>query len=90
MEIVLQWLDELDDAVFVVVLAAERLRRRCVRVGAVAAAAVATCSAGAWLEWIPVLGLIAAGSVVTAVAVGGFAALAEAISMRSDRARHPG
>jgi len=88
MEIVLQWLDELDDAVFAIALASEGLRRGCIRIGALSAAALAGCSASAALEWVPWLGMIAAGSVVTAVAVGAFAALAEARSVRPGRAEY--
>lgn len=90
MEIVLQWLDELDDAVFAFVLASEKLRRRCFGIGAAAAVAVAGCSAGAHPDWVPLLGLLAVGSVATAVVIGGLVSLAEAISARSDRVRHTG
>ncbi|MFO7286465.1 MAG: hypothetical protein LOD94_14785 [Gammaproteobacteria bacterium] len=88
MEIVLQWLDELDDAVFAIALAAERLRRGCIRIGALSAVALAGCSASAALEWVPLLGAIAAGSVAAAVGIGGFAAFAEAYSVRPGRAEY--
>lgn len=85
MEIVLQWLDELDDAVFALVLAWEQVRRRCVRIGAAAAAGLAGCSAGAAADWTPLLGGIAAASIGAALAGGAFAALAEALTSRSRR-----
>jgi hypothetical protein len=77
MEIVLLWLDDLDDAVFTVVLAWERLRRRFLQLGAASAAALAP-SAIAANDWVLPLASIAASSVTVAVLGAAFAALADA------------
>jgi hypothetical protein len=46
-EIVLQWLDDLDDAVFAAVLAWASLRRKCLGVGLVSSLALASCAGSA-------------------------------------------
>ena len=79
MEIVLQWLDDLDDAVFTVVLAWERIRRRCVQVAAASAAALAA-SAIVAADLILPLAAVAALSVLVGLLGAGLAALAEAIT----------
>jgi len=79
MEIVLQWLDDLDDAVFAVVLAWERLRGRCVQAAAVSGAALAA-SALAAADWILPLAAVAALSVLVGLLGGALAAAAEAVS----------
>lgn len=64
MEVVLLWLDDLDDAVFTLALKWEQLRRAVLRVGLFAALAVATCELSLFAtEWTPALSLVAAASV---------------------------
>ena len=64
MEIVLLWLDDLDDLVFCGALAWEPLRRLCLQIGLTASLTLAACelsaSAGAWA---PQLAAVAASSV---------------------------
>jgi hypothetical protein len=52
MEVVLLWLDDLDDVTFVLVSAWTRLRRACLQVGLLAACVLTACelstTAGAW------------------------------------------
>lgn len=79
MEIVLQWLDDLDDAVFTVVLAWERIRRRCLQIAAVSAAALAV-SAMAAADLILPLATVAAVSALVGLLGAALAALAEAIT----------
>jgi hypothetical protein len=63
-EVVLLWLDDLDDLVFTLALKWEQLRRGVLSVGFAAALAVATCeSALIGIELTPVLSVIAAASV---------------------------
>jgi hypothetical protein len=70
MEIVLLWLDDLDDLVFSGVLLWESLRRLALQVGLVAALALAVCELTAFgLTWSSMLALVAAASV--AVWIGG-------------------
>ena len=74
MEVVLQWLDDLEDLVFAIPLLWERLRLTLLHLGLLAALALHADSiwnVAAW--WVPVWGLIA-----SIVAVGWFAALAAA------------
>jgi hypothetical protein len=64
-EVVLLWLDDLDDLVFAVALKWEVLRRTVLRVGLLAALAVATCEVSfTATQWTPMLSLVAAASVV--------------------------
>ena len=64
MEIVLLWLDDLDDLVFSLALKWEQLRRSVLRVGLVAALAVATCESSLIAtELTPALSVVAAASV---------------------------
>jgi hypothetical protein len=79
MEIVLLWLDDLDDAVFTVVLAWERLRRRCLQLGAASAAALAA-SAIVANDWVLPLATIAGFSVTVALLGAALAALADAVT----------
>ncbi len=85
MEIVLQWLDDLDDAVFAVVLAWERLRRYCVGIGAASAAALAASAIVASDLVLP-LAAVAAVSVSLGVIGAAVAAVAEARSSAPRRA----
>jgi hypothetical protein len=79
MEIVLQWLDDLDDAVFAAVLAWERLRGRCIEIGAVSGAGFAA-SAIVAADWMLPLAAVAGFSISAAVLGGALAALADAVS----------
>jgi hypothetical protein len=64
MEIVLQWLDELDDVVFATVSSWESLRRLSLQAGLASTLALAGCEhASAALEWIPFFGGVAATSI---------------------------
>ncbi len=64
MEVVLLWLDDLDDLVFTLALRWEQLRRSVLTVGLVAALAVATCELSLIAtELIPALSGVAAASV---------------------------
>ena len=64
MEVVLLWLDELDDVVFTLALKWEQLRRSVLRVGFVAALAVAACELSLIAtELTPALSVVAAASV---------------------------
>ena len=64
MEVVLLWLDDLDDLVFTLALKWEHLRRSTLGVGFVAALAVATCELSlVATELTPALSVVAAGSV---------------------------
>lgn len=83
MEVVLQWLDDLDDMVFGVVLAWDRVRRGLLQLGAAAAAAVTACADLAG-EWVLPLAALAALSLAVAALGHGFAIFAAA---RSDLSR---
>jgi hypothetical protein len=64
MEVVLLWLDELDDALFSVALAWERLRRVVLQIGLVAAFALAGAELSAIATaYTPALSAVAAASV---------------------------
>ena len=64
MEVVLLWLDDLDDMVFSLALKWEQLRRSVLRVGFVAALALATCELSLIAtELTPALSVVAAASV---------------------------
>jgi hypothetical protein len=66
MEVVLLWLDELDDCLFVGALLWERLRRASLKVGLAAAFALAACelfAAGVRAGWVPALAAVALASV---------------------------
>ena len=64
MEVVLLWLDDLDDLVFTLALKWEQLRRAVLGIGFVAALGIATCELFLFAtELTPVLSLIAAASV---------------------------
>jgi hypothetical protein len=66
MEVVLQWLDELDDCLFAGALLWERLRRGALQVGLSAAVALAGCelfAAGVRAGWVPALAAVALASV---------------------------
>jgi hypothetical protein len=63
-EVVLLWLDDLDDLAFTLALKWEQLRRAVLRVGFIAAAAVATCELSLIAtDLTPTLSLVAAASV---------------------------
>jgi hypothetical protein len=65
MEVVLLWLDDLDDALFCVALAWERLRRAVLQVGLASALVfAATELAAIATAWTPALWYVAASSVV--------------------------
>jgi hypothetical protein len=64
MEIVLLWLDDLDDLLFSAALVWERLRRALLRVGLAAACGLAVSDATTIAEeWAPILCAIAGASV---------------------------
>ena len=64
MEVVLLWLDDLDDGLFTLALAWERLRRFVLKVGLASAIALAAAELAAIAtQWVPALSLVAAGSV---------------------------
>ena len=64
MEIVLLWLDDLDDLVFTAALAWELLRRSLLQIGLVAAFALAGCELSATAtDWVPALTGVAGASV---------------------------
>ena len=64
MEVVLLWLDDLDDLVFTLALKWEQLRRAVLRVGLIAALAVAACEMSVIATALtPALSVIAAASV---------------------------
>jgi hypothetical protein len=63
-EVVLLWLDDIDDLVFALALKWEQLRRSVLRVGFVAALAVAACESSLIaIELTPALSVVAAASV---------------------------
>jgi CHASE2 domain-containing sensor protein len=65
MEVVLLWLDDLDDALFSVALAWERLRRLVLQVGLASALVVAAIEIAAFATaWTPAFSYVAAASVV--------------------------
>jgi hypothetical protein len=64
MEVVLLWLDDLDDALFCAALVWERLRRAVLRIGLAAAFALAASELTAFAtHWAPVFSYVAASSV---------------------------
>ena len=64
MEVVLLWLDDLDDLVFALALKWESVRRAVLQIGLFAAVAVASCELSVTAtDWTPMLSLIAAASV---------------------------
>ena len=64
MEVVLLWLDELDDVLFSAALLFERLRRNVLQIGLAAAVALAGSELSAVAtEWWPAFSTVAAGSV---------------------------
>ena len=64
MEIVLLWLDDLDDLVFSGALAWEPLRRLCLQIGLAASLTLAVCELSAYAgAWAPQLAGVAASSV---------------------------
>lgn len=92
MEVVLQWLDELDDAVFTVVFALllrrDALRRTALGVAMLSSFGLAGCElAAAPLEWMPCLTAIAAVSLAVwawAALATGFARLRAAPAARAE------
>jgi hypothetical protein len=65
MEIVLLWLDELDDLVFVISAFWERTRALCLQVGLLAAVALGGCELTVEAaRWSPALASVACSSVV--------------------------
>jgi hypothetical protein len=63
-EVVLLWLDDLDDLVFAAALKWESMRRAVLTVGLLAAIAEASCELSMTaIDWTPMLALIAAASV---------------------------
>ena len=66
MEVVLQWLDDLDDCLFAAALLWEWLRRGALKLGLSAAFALAGCelfAAGVRAGWVPALAATALASV---------------------------
>ena len=64
MEVVLLWLDDLDDLLFSAALVWERLRTAVLRVGLVASGGVAAAELSAFAtQWAPALAVVAAVSV---------------------------
>ena len=64
MEVVLLWLDELDDSVFVVALVWERLRRILLQIGLAASGGLAASEGFAVATaWAPVLAAVSAAAV---------------------------
>lgn len=64
MEVVLLWLDDLDDVVFTAPLVWESLRRLLLQIGLAAAFALAGCELSATAtDWVPVLTGVAGASV---------------------------
>jgi hypothetical protein len=86
MEIVLQWLDDLDDLMHVAAFRWEALRRVCLSLGLVAAALLAAGEAdGAAAPWLPSLAVLALLSVlVWGAGLGAFL-----MAMRRERGRTP-
>ena len=75
MEIVLLWLDDLDDLVFSAAHVWEALRRLVLGVGLSAACLLATCELSVTaVHWVPVLNVVAAGSVGAWLLGGAFRA----------------
>lgn len=69
MEVVLLWLDDLDDALFSVALAWERLRRVVLEIGLVSAFALAASELSAIAtHWSPAFTYVAAASVAAWIA----------------------
>jgi len=65
MEVVLLWLDDLDDLVFAAIMVWRRAARRMLGVGLVAAIALAiVCIADVYTAWLTELTVIASGSVI--------------------------
>ncbi|HVY66283.1 MAG TPA: hypothetical protein VHH11_15780 [Gammaproteobacteria bacterium] len=65
MEVVLLWLDDLDDLVFVAASRWEQLRRTVLKIGLVAAVAVAVCEISLLATQLtPALSIVAAASVL--------------------------
>jgi hypothetical protein len=66
MEVVLLWLDDLDDALFSVALVWERLRRAILQVGLASALSLAAVELSAIAtQWAPTFAYVAAASVGT-------------------------
>jgi CHASE2 domain-containing sensor protein len=64
MEVVLLWLDDVDDALFSAALLWERLRRACLQAGLLAACTLTVCELYlAAATWTPILAAIAMASV---------------------------
>ncbi len=65
MEVVLLWLDDLDDFVFSAALLFESARRLALQLGLLSACAMAVCELAAFgADWVPTLTGLAAGSVL--------------------------
>jgi hypothetical protein len=65
MEVVLLWLDDLDDLVFATVFVRERLRRWLLRLGLMTALAMAGCELlRAGVSWTPLLASLALACVI--------------------------
>jgi hypothetical protein len=88
MEVVLLWLDDLDDLVFAAVAFWARLRRLCLQIGLFAAVTLAGCELWAMAaEWSLALAGIAACSVAVWMAGALLVLLARRIDLASALAR---
>lgn len=85
MEVVLLWLDDLDDLLFSGALAWERLRRAALGLGLGAAMGLAVCELGAAARWAPELAAVASGSVSMWLSGAAYFALRE-LKVRVQRA----
>lgn len=87
MEVVLQWLDELDDVVVAALSCHERLRRAALNAGFLAALALVGCELGAAaVEWMPLLSALSAAGVAVWAGTAAAGALLEGRSSIPARA----
>jgi hypothetical protein len=88
MEVVLLWLDDLDDVTFVLISAWTRLRRACLQVGLLAAFVLVVCELSATAgSWSLALAAIAFASVAFWTSGALLVALARRVSQRPALAR---
>ena len=88
MEIILLWLDELDDLVFVITAFWERTRALCLQVGLLASVALAGCELTIEAaRWSPALASVACSSVVVWSAGAMLTALVRRVRLKPALAR---